>query len=127
MPIDLYPSRVQPRDRAARVQDGLTADLRRSSDVGADDVVGARELGRHAHIVIGKAQAQRRDAEAVQQPAEPDVALGVGSSTAAAPPRRAGGRAADAIGEVARAHEVVRRRCGVSTALVNVRTPSTSA
>ena len=106
MPIDVYPSSLQPRNCASRVQDRLTADLSRSSDVRADDVVRARELGRHSDIVIRKAQAQRADPEAIEQTAQPDVALGIGI-----PLREHDDGAAPAalgwIGEVARAHQIV--------------------
>ena len=70
--------RCQPRHRAPGVEHRLPAHLHRPRDVGADDVVGARELRRHARIVIGQAQAQRRDAESREQPRQADVPLGVG-------------------------------------------------
>ena len=72
------PCDCQPRDRAPRVEHRLPAHLHRAHDVRADDVVGARELGRHARVVVGQAEAQRRDAEARQQPRQADVPFGVG-------------------------------------------------
>ena len=70
--------RRQPRDRPPRVEHRLPAHLHRPRDVGADDVVGAVELGRHPLIVIRQAQTQRAHAVPREQPAQADVAAGVG-------------------------------------------------
>ena len=67
----------QPGDRPPRIEHCLAAYLRRPSDVGADDVIGAPELRRPAFVVIGKRQAQRGQLELVQQAAQADVAAGV--------------------------------------------------
>ena len=50
----------------------------RAADVGADDVVGAIQLGRPARVVIGQRQAQRAHAESVEQAAEADVSVWTG-------------------------------------------------
>ena len=72
------PCAVQPVDGAPRVEHGLPAHLQRAHDVRADDVVGARQLRRHARVVVGQAEPQRRDAEPRQQLRQPDVPAGVG-------------------------------------------------
>ena len=78
MPIRLVAFRRQPRDRAPRVEHRLPAHLHRARDVGADDVVGAGELGRHPLVVIRQAQAQRAHAVPREQAAQADVAARVG-------------------------------------------------
>ena len=66
----------QPTYRAPRVHHRLAADLHRSRDVRADDVVGAIQLGRLARVVIRQAEPQSADAEPSQQPAEAHMAVG---------------------------------------------------
>ena len=77
MPIEVVALPGQPRDRAPGIEHRLAAHLRGPPDVRADDVVGAPELGRHARVVVGEAEAQRADAEPVEEPAQAHVALGI--------------------------------------------------
>ena len=77
-PDAVVPLRCQPPDGPSRIEHRLAADLERAHDVGADDIVGAREFGRHARVVVRQAQAQCTHAKAREQPAQPDVALLVG-------------------------------------------------
>ncbi len=113
----LIAARLQPVHRAFRVEHRLTAHLQRPADVGADDVVGAVQFRRHAHVVIRHRQPQSAHAEARQQLREADVAFGVGVPLGE---QHDGGApivafasarllVPDFRGEVARLHDVVRR------------------
>ena len=74
----IVPLRGKPGNRTPRVEHCLAAHLHGSRDVGADNVVRAVQLGRHAPIVIGQAEAQRAQAAPREQPAQADVAAGTG-------------------------------------------------
>src|SRR5438093_3013377 len=93
----------EPRDGAARVEHRLTAYLDGPRDVRADDVVGARELGWHALVVIGKAETQRAHAVPGKQLAQADVTLAVGVPLREDENGGAAGRAAEAARYVRRA------------------------
>ena len=110
----------QPLNRAPRVEHRLAAHLHRAGDVGADDVVGALELGRHPLIVIRQARRSALMPLRASSLAQADMAAGVGSSTAAA---RAPPRAVAVLGRGAgkyRQYTVLFSACGVSNALGNV-------
>ena len=109
----------QPPDRPPRVEHRLPADLQRPSHVRADDVVGARELGRHAPVVIRQAQAQRAHAEPRENPREADMARSRPSSIAPAPAPRAC-RGADGRAGKYRACTTLFSTWGVTSALGNV-------
>ena len=78
MPMRSNPCVREPRDRAPRVEHRLPAHLQGPRDVRADDVVGALQFRRHPSIVIRQAQAKRGHAVHREQPAQADVAAGVG-------------------------------------------------
>jgi len=68
----------KPADGTTGVEHRLTAHLYCSRDVGADDVIGALELGRHASIVIRQAQSERRHAVHGQQLRQTNMAARIG-------------------------------------------------
>ena len=68
----------KPIEATADVGDGLAGSVNGAAHVGADSVVGARELGGAADIVVGHAEAQSRDAKPVEGLAERVVADGIG-------------------------------------------------
>ena len=113
--------RREPVNRAARVEHRLPADLHGPRDVGADDVVGAVQLGRHALIVVRQREAQRAHAAPGEQPGRGRRGRRRPRSTAAAraPPRAAGPRCA-AHGSTG-SSTVLFSGCGVVNALGNVR------
>src|SRR5580658_3440280 len=68
---------LQPIDAATNVDYRLTAGSDGAPQVGADRIIGARQLCRTADIVVGLAEAQGGNAKAVKNGAESIVAEGV--------------------------------------------------
>src|SRR5208282_4707303 len=60
------------------VENTLAGSVQRAADVGGDGVVSALDLGGHADVVIGHAQAENSNAEEVQHAAQAGVGHGVG-------------------------------------------------
>ena len=58
---------VQPGNRAPRFEHRLAAHLQRARDVGADNVVGAMQFGRHPQVVIWQAEARAGHARHPEQ------------------------------------------------------------
>ena len=117
---------LQPGGRLPGIEHGLATDLRRPPDVGAHDVIGATQLGRHAFVVVGQAESKRRESEAVEQMAQADVSLGVGiplrqhDDRASAAPGRGGREEPGADRVVLRVRRLNRARVGEPVALERV-------
>ena len=69
---------LKPVKTAADIDDRLAAGGDVAANVGADGVVGALELGGTPNVVKGHGETQRRDAHAVEDPAEDVMAEAVG-------------------------------------------------
>src|SRR5579883_1409085 len=61
---------LEPVEAGACVDDGLARSIDRAADIRRDCIIGTCKAGRHARIVIRKAQAQSRNAEALQSGAQ---------------------------------------------------------
>jgi hypothetical protein len=69
---------LKPVKAAADIDDSLAAGHECTSDVGADGVVGALQLGGAANVVVRHGEPQRGDAHAIEDGAEGVVAEAVG-------------------------------------------------
>jgi hypothetical protein len=65
----------EPVNSRASIHDSLAHRLKRATQIGAHHVIGALKLRRHSSVVIGKAQAERGNSEAIEQTTERNVAV----------------------------------------------------
>ena len=119
----------EPRDCAPRVEHCLSAHLDGSRDIRAHDVVGARQLRRHADVVIRQAHAKRRHAETRQRSRQPHVPFRVGIPLRQDQHRAPSGAAEEPGGGSPaagnqRACTVLFSACGVASALGNRNVPA---
>ena len=66
---------LQPAKAAAGVVNGLPVGLERKADVGPDELIGALMTFRHPAIVVWEAQAEDRNADALEPFAQPSLAV----------------------------------------------------